>query len=631
MRRLAAVGITTREACGNSVRNVTACPLAGVCRDETFDVTPYAKAMRVLPARPSRHAGLRPQVQDRLLRLRTATPAAWSTCTTSACIAVTQDRTATSKRGFEIYVGGGLGAVPHQAKLFDEFVPEEELLPLAQAIGRVFARLGEKKNRSTRAHQVPGREARHRRVPAAGARRARQAAATIRAGRQYLDEIAELRRDAAQARRVAERRARSPTASTTWRATNVYRAAAARLRRRHRHAAARRHHRRPDARARRHRPQVRRRHRAHDRRAEHRPPLGERGRPARRSTASSKRIGLGDAGAGTIVDVTACPGTDTCKLGIASSRGLAGELRNAAGRRSRRARRRRCSGLHIKISGCFNSCGQHHVADLGFYGISRNIGGYTVPHFQVVLGGKWADNGGSYGLAIGAVPSKHIPDAGRPPHRALRRASARATRRFQDFCAAHRQEGAEGDARRVREGAGARRGRRATTPTGATRASSRIGDMGIGECAGEVVSLVEFDLADAEREAFEAQLAARGRRRSAKADALAYHAMLQAAKALVQTQLPRRRRRRRPHRRRVQDALRRHRALLRPVRQRQVRQLPLRRHDEGAGTVNAESAHQLVEEASLFVEAGHACQLRLAQKKVGPAAAARPRSSAWKG
>ena len=64
-------------------------------------------------------------------------------------IAVTRDRsTAKTQRGFALYVGGGLGAVPHQAKLFDEFVPEEELLPLARAMGRVFARLGEKKNRN---------------------------------------------------------------------------------------------------------------------------------------------------------------------------------------------------------------------------------------------------------------------------------------------------------------------------------------------------------------------------------------------------------------------------------------------------------------------------------------------------
>ena len=60
-------------------------------------------------------------------------------------------------------------------------------------------------------------------------------------------------------------------------------------------------------------------------------------------------------------------------------------------------------GLHIKVSGCFNSCGQHHLCDLGFYGMSRVKNGFAVPHFQVVLGGQWEVNAGSYGLAIGAV------------------------------------------------------------------------------------------------------------------------------------------------------------------------------------------------------------------------------------
>ena len=70
--------------------------------------------------------------------------------------------------------------------------------------------------------------------------------------------------------------------------------------------------------------------------------------------------------------------------------------------------------LRIKVSGCFNSCGQHHVADIGFYGNSRNVGGYTVPHFQVMLGGQWDRNAGSYALALGAVPSKKVNSRGEP-------------------------------------------------------------------------------------------------------------------------------------------------------------------------------------------------------------------------
>jgi Sulfite reductase, beta subunit (hemoprotein) len=144
MRRLAASGITTREACGNTVRNVTACPLAGVCREQAFDVTPYAKATAYFLLG-------HPDTQDFGRKFKVA----FSGCRDNACglirlhdvglIAATRD----SIRGFEVYVGGGLGTVPQQAKLFDEFLPEEELLPILQATARVFARLGEKKNRNT--------------------------------------------------------------------------------------------------------------------------------------------------------------------------------------------------------------------------------------------------------------------------------------------------------------------------------------------------------------------------------------------------------------------------------------------------------------------------------------------------
>src|SRR6202163_2436776 len=147
MRRLAAANITTREACGNSVRNVTACPYSGVCPDEKFDVTPYSRAM-------SKFLMGHPDTQNFGRKFKHS----FSGCSQHACglasmhdmgmVAVTQIENGNEKRGFEVHVGGGLGAVPYQAKLFDSFVPPEELLPLAQAISRVFARLGEKKNRS---------------------------------------------------------------------------------------------------------------------------------------------------------------------------------------------------------------------------------------------------------------------------------------------------------------------------------------------------------------------------------------------------------------------------------------------------------------------------------------------------
>jgi sulfite reductase (ferredoxin) len=147
-RRLAAVGITTREACGNSVRNVTACPKAGVCKTETFDVTPYAKACAF-------YLLGHPDTQDFGRKFKIA----FSGCEHEACALGFDPRfrwhrprrassTARPSAASNLSCGGGLGAVPQQAKLFDEFLPEEELLPIARAIGRVFARLGEKKNRN---------------------------------------------------------------------------------------------------------------------------------------------------------------------------------------------------------------------------------------------------------------------------------------------------------------------------------------------------------------------------------------------------------------------------------------------------------------------------------------------------
>src|SRR6202034_1615163 len=147
MRRLAAAGITTREACGNSVRNVTACPYAGVCTDEAFDVTPYSRAL-------AKFLLGHPDCQNFGRKFKPA----FSGCAQHACgltnihdvgfNAATRMENGVEKRGFQMFVGGGLGAVPYMAKLFDSFVPVEEILPLTQSVARVFARLGEKKNRN---------------------------------------------------------------------------------------------------------------------------------------------------------------------------------------------------------------------------------------------------------------------------------------------------------------------------------------------------------------------------------------------------------------------------------------------------------------------------------------------------
>jgi sulfite reductase (ferredoxin) len=303
-----------------------------------------------------------------------------------------------------MYVGGGLGAVPYQAKLFDSFIPVEELLPLAQAIARVFARLGEKKNRSRARIKFL--------VQDLGIEKFKELVLEERKTLPFDPRWTEfVRRRAFEEEplkpagelplltSVGFERWRKPifgrkSRMATWSSTVTL--------------AAGRHHRESTALLGGYCAALHARNRAHHGRAELCDSLGERKRFAR-PLQSARCRGLGRTGSGAIVDIVACPGTDTCKLGISSSRGLAAELRKRLDEKSVELDES-VENLHIKISGCFNSCGQHHVADLGFYGVSRKMAGHAVPHFQVVLGGEWANNGGSYGLPVVAIPSKRIPE-----------------------------------------------------------------------------------------------------------------------------------------------------------------------------------------------------------------------------
>jgi sulfite reductase (ferredoxin) len=251
--------------------------------------------------------------------------------------------------------------------------------------------------------------------------------------------------------------------------------------------------------------------------------------------AALEAVGLGAPGAGGIVDIVSCPGTDTCKLGISSSRGLAAELRRRLAERSFQLDEA-VQNLHIKISGCFNSCGQHHVADLGFYGVSRKMSGYAVPHFQVVLGGDWENNGGTYGAPVVAVPSKNIPEV-------VTRltdsyvAGRRSGESFQEFVKRTGKVELKKLLEHLTRPPADQRDRSFFRDWGDPREYT-LGDMGVGECAGEVVSTIDFDLAAAERQLFEAQVAFENGEVE-QAGKTAYQSMLRAAQALVRLEFPR--------------------------------------------------------------------------------------------
>jgi sulfite reductase (ferredoxin) len=524
MRRLGAAKITTREACGNSVRNVTACPYSGVCPDEKFDVTPYSRTL-------SKFLLGHPDTQNFGRKFKPS----FSGCSQHACglasmhdmgmVAATRIEDGKEKRGFEVQVGGGLGAVPYQAKPYDSFVPVEELLPLAQAISLVFARLGEKKNRSRARLKFL--------VQDLGIEKFKELVTEERKNLtpdpRWTDFVAD-----AEAFHETPLRpgGKAPLLGTEsfqrWVKTNTraqkqdgYTVVTITL------------------------------------------PLGDITSKQLRSLADIARrftnetirstveqnivlrwvslsdlpelhkaleaAGLGAPGAGSIVDIAACPGTDTCKLGISSSRGLAAELRKRLAEKNFQLDDSVVK-LHIKISGCFNSCGQHHVADLGFYGVSRKMSGYAVPHFQVVLGGQWENNGSSYGLPTIAIPSKRIPEVvSRLTDRYA--ADRKNGESFKDFVA----RTGKVELKRMLEDL-------ARPPADLTDRSIfqdwgdpreyTLADIGVGECAGAVVSSVEFDLAAAERQLFEAQVALEDGHIE-QAGETAYRSMVQAAKALV--------------------------------------------------------------------------------------------------
>ena len=243
-------------------------------------------------------------------------------------------------------------------------------------------------------------------------------------------------------------------------------------------------------------------------------------------------LGLAQTGAGTIVDITACPGTDTCKLGIASSRGLATELRKQLGEQSAELNEA-IEGLRIKISGCFNSCGQHHAADIGFYGNSRKINGITVPHFQVVLGGQWKENAGSFGLATGAVPSKNIPDV--VSRLAKRFVEEREKDElFKDFIGSLGKREIKAMLEDLTQVPSYEENSWYYRDWGDTRGFT-MDDLGKGECAGEVVSIGIMEIAAAEREVFEASVALdENELQAAWKGSLS--AMLRAARTLVKEQ-----------------------------------------------------------------------------------------------
>ncbi len=436
LHSLADVRLTTREACYNTVRNVTACPLSGLLEDEVFDVHPYAQKVAF--------AFLHKELTDSLPR---KFKIAFSGCKEDCMLgsihdiglrAVIRD----GSRGFRMVVGGGLGPLPTEAHVLDEFVPEERLVNRCEAVIRVFNKHGNRQNKNKARLKFVVRERGFDWVkeqiekeyediltnggiptpetvpdgfggfqssppplgtgdllPVVGSNGhtdseyERWLKTNIRSQKQPGYAVVTVK--VAQGNLTGDQmRGLANLARIT--GDGLLRVAVDQnvvlayipLRRL---------------------PQV---YRALD------------------------ELGLGDAGAQEIDDVTTCPGAYSCNLGITKAMNLGAALAEEVKDHPDPLVRK----LKIRISGCPNSCGQHWIGDLGFYGNARKIDGKEVPYYQMLLGGGYDDTGiMRFGVAIQSIPARLAPVAVR---RVLDHyvAERRENEPFRDYVLRHKVE-----------------------------------------------------------------------------------------------------------------------------------------------------------------------------------------------
>jgi len=413
LRKLAAVGLTSREACGDTVRNVMACHLAGACPHEKLDVTPWAEAT-------FRHFVRNPIGQ----RLPRKFKVNFSGCSTDCGQAMFNDvgvvavsrETATGEieHGFRVYIAGGLGATPHPALALEDFTRREDLLPTIEATLRVFDQTGNRDNK-LRARlkwvvdQLGIEEVRRRVIkmrhtlPASstwpgGIPPEVVAAGDLPAGRADFGEVTQV----GQGVRVDLRGAHSYRA---WEIASVVRGAAKGTVSAIAYAAL------GDITAEQFRALAAiQREFVADVRLTNRQNVVFRGLREDQLEPLYQRlvaIDMARPGAELARDVVACPGADTCNIAVTQSRGLAG----AIGERLEEEGLAEIGGVRINISGCTNSCGQHHASDIGLFGAERRAHGKALPGYQLLLGGHVGEEQIHFGDKALRLPAKTAPQA----------------------------------------------------------------------------------------------------------------------------------------------------------------------------------------------------------------------------
>ncbi|MBI3994565.1 MAG: sulfurtransferase TusA family protein, partial [Nitrospirae bacterium] len=396
MRSMAEVGLTTREACADTVRNVTACPLAGISPTEIADVTPYGLAI-------TQHFLRNPICQKLPRKFKIALEGCTDqdhAATTIHDIGITA-RKQDGQLGFRIVVGGGLGSTPRIANLLTEFAPPEDLVAICEAVIRVFDRHGQRQNRYKARLKFliekMGFEKFHRLW------KTELDLIKSQNGHYTLPAVEEVPlKQPAAPRPWSRERATGPFA--TWLKCNVM----------------------PQKQTGFHLVTIK-------------VPLGDLKSAQVRAVAdicerfsdgfiritiqqnfamrwvheadlpavheALTAIGLAGAGADRIENIVACPGTDSCGLSLTSSKGLARTLAGlfTPGDPANDD----LAGMSIKISGCQNACAQHQLASIGFHGVGKKVGSHTAPFYELHLGGSNT----RIGPHVLKTPAKRAPDA----------------------------------------------------------------------------------------------------------------------------------------------------------------------------------------------------------------------------
>lgn len=410
LRLLASVGMTSREACGDTVRNVAGCHLAGACPYEVLDITPWAQATTEL--------FLRNPIAQRLPRKFKVN---FSGCATDCgqamfndvgVIGVNRPRSdGTLEPGFKVFLAGGLGANPHPAQALEEFTAREDLLPTIEAILRTFDHYGNRDNK-LRARMkwlvdTMGMEELRERIF--------KERRFLRGSNSWPGGIPTLVRErgdapagvgtsvAADGGVPVELKGLDPYRK--WALANVVRGRANGT------VSAYAHARLGDITNKQFRALARlQRELGVEIRITNRQNFVLRGLTEAQLPQlwdQLREIGMADAGAELSRDVVSCPGADTCNLAVTQSRGLADDI----GRALENAGLAEVGGVRINISGCTNSCGQHHVSDIGFVGLERRAHGRAAPGYQMLLGGRVGDMEVAFGQKAVKLPARATSEA----------------------------------------------------------------------------------------------------------------------------------------------------------------------------------------------------------------------------